>query len=53
MDAIQTALEITSNVGDALAISSPCYSGLLDMLVMLSRKVIEIPCTAQGIEKQM
>ncbi|MFT6925836.1 MAG: DNA-binding transcriptional MocR family regulator [Psychromonas sp.] len=58
MDAIQTAIEITTNVGDAVAISSPCYSGLLDMLAMLSRKVIEIPSTAQGIdllqlEKQM
>jgi len=58
MDAIQTALEITTNAGDAVAISSPCYSGLLDMLSMLSRKVIEIPSTAQGIdllqlEKQM
>lgn len=58
MDAIQTALEITTNVGDAVAISSPCYSGLLDMLNLLSRKVVEIPSTAQGIdllqlEKQM
>lgn len=58
MDAIQTALEITTNVGDAVAISSPCYSGLLDMLNLLSRKVIEIPSTKQGIdllqlEKQM
>lgn len=58
MDAIQTALEITTEVGDAVAISSPCYSGLLDMLNLLSRKVVEIPCTAEGIdlvqlEKQM
>ncbi|MFT5880890.1 MAG: DNA-binding transcriptional MocR family regulator [Moritella sp.] len=58
MDAIQTALEITTNVGDAVAISSPCFSGLLDMLTQLSRKVIEIPSTDEGIdlvqlEKQM
>jgi DNA-binding transcriptional MocR family regulator len=58
MDAIHTALEITTNEGDAVAISSPCYSGLLDMLNLLSRKVVEIPTTEQGVdllqlEKQM
>lgn len=52
MDAIQTALEITTNIGDAVAISSPCYSGLLDMLNLLSRKVVEIPSTDQGIDLQ-
>lgn len=58
MDAIQRAIEITTKVGDAIAISSPCYSGILDMLNLLSRKVVEIPSTEQGInlqqlEKQM
>jgi DNA-binding transcriptional MocR family regulator len=50
MDAIQTALEITTDIGDAVAVSSPCYSGLLDMLNLLSRKVIEIPSTEHGID---
>ena len=52
MDSIKTALEITTNIGDAVAISSPCYSGLLDMLTLLSRKVVEIPSTDQGIDLQ-
>jgi DNA-binding transcriptional MocR family regulator len=50
MDAIQTALEVTTEIGDTVAVSSPCYSGLLDMLNLLSRQVIEIPSTSQGID---
>jgi DNA-binding transcriptional MocR family regulator len=50
LEAINTALEITTKVGDSVAISSPCYSGLLDMLSSMSRKVVEIPCTNQGID---
>jgi DNA-binding transcriptional MocR family regulator len=50
MDSIQTAIEICTNIGDAVAISSPCFNGLLDMLAALGRKVIEIPSTEQGID---
>ncbi|WP_085299959.1 aminotransferase-like domain-containing protein [Cognaticolwellia mytili] len=50
MDAIRTALEICTEIGDAVAISSPCFNGLLDMLAALGRKVVEIPSTEQGID---
>lgn len=50
MDSIQTAIEICTDIGDAVAISSPCFNGLLDMLAALGRKVIEIPSTEQGID---
>ena len=50
MDAIRTAIEICTDIGDAVAISSPCFNGLLDMLAALDRKVVEIPSTEQGID---
>ncbi len=50
MDAIRTAIEICTDIGDAIAISSPCFNGLIDMLAALGRKVVEIPSTAQGID---
>ena len=50
MDAIRTAVEICTDIGDAVAISSPCFNGLLDMLAALERKVVEIPSTEQGID---
>ena len=50
MDAIRTAIEICTEIGDAVAISSPCFNGLLEMLAALGRKVVEIPSTEQGID---
>ncbi len=50
MGAIKTAIEICSNVGDAIAICSPCFSGLLDLLGAKSRKIVEIPSIATGID---
>jgi DNA-binding transcriptional MocR family regulator len=50
LDAIRTAIEITTKVGDAVAISSPCFSGLLDLLGSMERSVVEIPSTEQGID---
>lgn len=50
LDAIRTAIEITTQVGDAVAISSPCFSGLLELLGGLGRRVVEIPSVQQGID---
>jgi len=44
IDAVKTAIEVTTNPGDAIAISSPCFNGLIELLASLNRKVIEIPC---------
>jgi DNA-binding transcriptional MocR family regulator len=44
IDAVKTAIEVTTNPGDAIAISSPCFNGLIELLASLDRKVIEIPC---------
>lgn len=50
LDAIKTALEITTEVGDAVAISSPCFSGLLSLLGAMGRRVVEIPSVTEGID---
>jgi DNA-binding transcriptional MocR family regulator len=50
IDAVRIAIETLTKEGDTIAISSPCFSGLLDLLVALSRKIIEIPCTEEGLD---
>jgi len=50
LDAIRTAIEITTQVGEAVAISSPCFSGLLELLGSMGRRVVEIPSVDQGID---
>ncbi|RBW46496.1 PLP-dependent aminotransferase family protein [Psychromonas sp. B3M02] len=50
LDAIRTAIEITTEVGDAVAISSPCFSGLLELLGVMKRAVVEIPSVEEGID---
>jgi len=50
IDAIRIALESTTKEGDTVAISSPCFSGLLDLLAGLSRNIIEISCDDGGLD---
>lgn len=50
LDAVLIALECVSKPGDVIAITSPCYSGLLDLLGILNRAILEIPSTANGLE---
>ncbi|AWF80966.1 transcriptional regulator [Microbulbifer sp. A4B17] len=50
MDAVRTAIAITTNPGDAVAISSPCYNGLLNLLALMGRKVVEIPTVENGLD---
>jgi len=50
MDAVRTALLVTTKQGDTVAISSPCFNGLLKLLSSMSRKVIEIPCNSDGMD---
>ncbi len=50
IDAVRTAIEVTTRPGDAVAISSPCFSGLLQLLAQMQRQVVEIPSTAEGID---
>lgn len=50
IDAVCLALECTTQPGDAVAISSPCFNGLLQLLASLGRKVVEIPSTQDGID---
>jgi len=44
LDAVRLAIETTTHEGDTIAINSPNYSGLLDLLSGLSRNIIEVPC---------
>tara|TARA_Y100001960_G_scaffold328493_1_gene417391 strand:- start:102 stop:1478 length:1377 start_codon:yes stop_codon:yes gene_type:complete len=50
MPAIKASLEACTKVGDAIAISSPCFSGILDLLGQMGRKIVEIPSLDDGID---
>ena len=50
IEAVRLALEVTTKPGDAIAISSPCFSGLIELLASLSRRTFEIPCTKEGVD---
>jgi DNA-binding transcriptional MocR family regulator len=50
LDAVLIALECVSKAGDVIVVSSPCYSGLLDILTLLDRSILEIPSTAKGLD---
>ncbi|MFP2770214.1 PLP-dependent aminotransferase family protein [Oceanisphaera sp. KMM 10153] len=50
MDAVKTVLEVCTRPGDAVAISSPCYNGLLEVLSQLSLRIVEIPSLEEGID---
>ncbi len=50
MDAVRTALLMCTRSGDAVAVSSPCFNGLLDLLSKLGLKVVEIPSLEDGID---
>ncbi len=52
MDAIRISLLATSKPGDAIAVSSPCFDGLLELLSSMGRRVVEIPCTSDGVDIQ-
>lgn len=50
IDAVTLALEAVSKPGDTIAITSPCYNGLLELLSLLNRQVIELPSTPEGLD---
>ena len=50
IDAVRMALEVVTKPNDGVAISSPCFNGLLELLSIMNLKVVEIPCTAEGID---
>jgi len=50
MSAVRLAIETLTEPGDTLAVSSPCFNGLLDLLSSLSRRIIEIPLSHQGLD---
>lgn len=50
LDAVRQALAVCTKAGDTVAISSPCFNGLLNLLASLDRQVLEIPGTAEGID---
>lgn len=43
IDAVRSAIEVTTKEGDAIAITSPCFNGLLELLANTKRLVVEIP----------
>ncbi|WP_158971783.1 PLP-dependent aminotransferase family protein [Paraglaciecola sp. L3A3] len=48
LEAINLVLGQVSEVGDTVAIFTPCYSGLLTALKHAKRQVLEIPCGPEG-----
>lgn len=50
-NALMLALQATTTAGDAVAVESPVYHGVLQVIETLNLKAIEIPCsTATGID---
>ena len=50
LDAVAMAVEVVSKPNDIIVVTSPCYNGLLQLLSLMNRKVIEIPSTSNGID---
>jgi DNA-binding transcriptional MocR family regulator len=50
MPALSLALLATTRPGETVAVPSPCYSGQLQLLASLGRKIMEIPCHAHGLD---
>ncbi|RQW64458.1 PLP-dependent aminotransferase family protein [Vibrio viridaestus] len=50
LDSVKIALTVCTNPGDTIAISSPCYNGLLDLISQLGLHIIEVPSHSDGIE---
>ncbi|WP_105201141.1 aminotransferase-like domain-containing protein [Pseudoalteromonas sp. T1lg10] len=49
-EALHIAVQCVTQAGDIVAIESPCYFGIIEMLESLGLKVIEIPmCPQQGV----
>lgn len=52
LEAVNLVVEHISQVGETVAILTPCYSGLLTALQYANRKIMEIPCDSQGPDMQ-
>ncbi len=50
MSALSLAINAVTRPGDNIAIPSPCFSGQLQLLASLARKVVEIPSGANGMD---
>lgn len=50
LDSVRVALEVTTKPGDTIVVASPCFSGLLDLLRLTKRHILEIPSAKNGID---
>lgn len=50
MSALKAAIESCTETGDAIAISSPCFNGIIELLGQMARKIVEIPSLDDGID---
>lgn len=50
LEAVKTALLVCTKPGDVVAVNSPCFNELLDLLTLLEIKLIEIPTQSDGID---
>ncbi|QIB64531.1 PLP-dependent aminotransferase family protein [Kineobactrum salinum] len=50
MEALSLAVDAVTRPGDTLALPSPCYSGQLQLLASMGRRVSEIPSTSRGFD---
>jgi DNA-binding transcriptional MocR family regulator len=50
ISAVKSALEVCTKPGDAVAISSPCFNGLIELLSQMSLNIVEIPSLDDGID---
>lgn len=52
LDAVRSAIEVTTKVGDCVAVSSPCFNGLLTLLQSMKRRIVEISCYQSQLDLQ-
>ncbi|UTV29564.1 PLP-dependent aminotransferase family protein [Photobacterium atrarenae] len=50
LSAVKTALETCTQPGDAVAVNSPCFNGLLELLAQMSLNIVEIPTLEDGLD---
>lgn len=50
MSAVSLAIHAVTAPGDVIALPSPCFSGQLQLIASLGRKVIEMPSSTRGFD---
>lgn len=50
LDSIRIAILVTTSPGDVILVASPCFNGLLSLVINLGRKILEVSSNEEGID---